>query len=77
MGLKEREDCQHWSHLNPDAVINTEPEEQQGTEEESLKESIQRSRKPAVHKERQWEKWICEDKRTQKATVNGYAFTEI
>lgn len=29
-----------WTHLNPDAVINTEPEEQQGTQEQSLKESI-------------------------------------
>lgn len=46
------------SHLNPDAVINTEPEEQQGTQEESLKESIQRSWKPAVHQERQREKGI-------------------
>lgn len=46
------------SHLNPDAVVDTEPEEQEGTQEESLKESIQRPRKPAVHQEWQREKWI-------------------
>lgn len=37
---KKEEGYQLWSHLNPDAVVNTEPEEQQGTQEKSLKESI-------------------------------------
>lgn len=44
-----QERLQQRTHLHPDAMINTEPEEQQRTEEESLKESIQRSWKPAVH----------------------------
>lgn len=48
-------------------MINTEPEEQQGTKEESLKESIQCSWKPAVHEEWQWKKWIWKDKNRQKA----------
>lgn len=44
-----QEQLQQRTHLHPDAMINTEPEEQQRTQEESLKESIQRSWKPAVH----------------------------
>lgn len=46
------------THLHPDAVVDTEPEEQQGTQEQSLKESIQRPWKPAVHQEGQREKRI-------------------
>lgn len=44
-----QEQLQQRTHLHPDAMINTKPEEQQCTQEESLKESIQRSWKPAVH----------------------------
>ncbi len=39
-------------------MVNAEPEEQQGAQEQSLKESVQRPRKPAVHQERQREKRI-------------------
>lgn len=36
----KRKGYQQWTHLNSDAMINAEPEEQQSTQEESLKESI-------------------------------------
>lgn len=54
----QQEHLRQGTHLNPDAMINTEPEKQQGTQEEGLEEGIQRSRKPAVHEEWQREKRI-------------------
>lgn len=47
-------------------MINTEPEEQESTQEESLKESVQRPRKPAVHEEWQWEERIWKGKNNKK-----------
>lgn len=47
---KEVEHCMN-THLDSYSVINTEPEEQQGTEEQGLKEGIQGPGEPAVHQE--------------------------
>lgn len=55
------------THLNPDAVINTEPEKQQGTQEERLEESIQRPWKPAVHQEWQREERIWNSENNQQS----------
>lgn len=52
-------------------MINTEPEEQQGAQEQSLEESVQGAWKPAVHQEWQWEKWIW----TAKATKHNKQHT--
>lgn len=48
----------HRAYLHADAVIHTQPEEQQRTQEQSLEERVQRSRKPAVEQERQREERI-------------------
>lgn len=53
-------------------MINAEPEKQQGTQEESLEERIQRSWEPAVHQERQREEWIWNDEKHQTLTLEKY-----
>lgn len=53
------------SHLHPDAVIHTQPEEKQRTQERRLEESVQRSGKPAVHQERQREEGIYSGAKTE------------
>ena len=49
------------THL-PDAMIETEPEQQHGSEEGCLEQRVNKARNPAVHQERQrenriWEEW--------------------
>lgn len=48
-------------------MINAEPEKQQGTQEESLEESIQRPWKPVVHQEWQREKRIWNIENTKQS----------
>lgn len=56
VGVKLRD--QSKTNLNPNAMVDAEPEEQQRTQEQSLEESIQRAWKPAVHQEGEREKRI-------------------
>lgn len=60
------------AYLDPYPMIHTQPEEQQGTQEQRLEEVVQHPREPAVHQEGEREErvWKGEDltlSRTQKA----------
>lgn len=50
------------SHLHPDPVVHTQPEEQQGTQEQGLEEVVQRPQRPAVHQEGEGEERVCKQR---------------
>lgn len=61
------------AYLDPYPMIHTQPEEQQGTQEQRLEEVVQHPGEPAVHQEGEREEgvWKAEDRAWARTWLPG------